>query len=262
MIDFEEVQNCLNTTILRPHLLLRESVESTNKLAMQEIEKGAKEGLIVIAEQQSAGRGRYDRSWHSPKGGLYFTLVLRPPIGPEAAPLFSLLVSCAVVESVRGMGLQQISVKWPNDILLGHDKLAGILCELVSTHNNEYFIVAGVGVNHNSTAADFPTDSEYSFTTVRDHLGKSTSQEQLLCSIINSVDSMLGLVVRENSYESVLRIWRGMSSTLGNRVRVFDGSHTYVGIAEDLLDDGSLSITTESGTKVLQVGDVTHLRND
>ena len=73
---------------------------------------------------------------------------------------------------------------------------------------------------------------------------------------------MLGLVVRENSYESVLRIWRGMSSTLGNRVRVFDGSHTYVGIAEALLDDGSLSITTESGTKVLQVGDVTHLRND
>ena len=262
MIDLEEVQNCLNTTILQPHLLLRESVESTNKLAKQEIQKGAQEGLIVIAEQQSAGRGRYNRHWHSPRGGLYFTLVLRPPIEPESAPLFSLLASCAVVEGVRGIGLDHVSVKWPNDILIGQDKLAGILCELVSTHNNEYFIVAGIGINHNSTTADFPKDSEYSFTTIRDHLGKTTSKARLFCSIINSVDRMLGSVIRENSYEAVLKIWRGMSSTLGNRVRVFDGSHTYVGIAEELLDDGSLLVQTDYGEKIVTTGDVRYLRND
>lgn len=262
MIDLELVQTCLKTTILRPHFIIYDEVGSTNEVAREHILKGAQEGLLVLAGQQSKGRGRYDRHWHSPKGGLYFSMVLKPQIELTSAPLMGLLVSCAVVRGLHKIGVDNVSVKWPNDILLGFDKVAGILCELVPTSRTDFLIIIGVGINQNSRASDFPKDYEYSFTTVRDYIGQTTSQERLLCAIINSIDSLIGVVITEKSYTSILDVWKRMSSTLGNKVRVVDGSEIHIGIAEEILEDGALSVVTEKGKRVVRIGDITHLRND
>ena len=262
MLDSVFLQSCFKTKEFKIRLRILEKVDSTNEVARQSITEGNNDGLLIVAEQQSGGRGRYDRQWNSRRGGLYFSLVLRPPTDLTNAPLIGLLVSCAVASGLASVGVENISVKWPNDILLGFDKVAGILCELVTVSEDDHLIIVGVGINQNSTSSDFPLDYEYSFITVRDYVGRITSREELLCAIINKIDEFLVVVKTEKSYESIMTEWRRWSSTLGNKVRVTDGSEVYIGVAEDILEDGSLSVLTDDGRRIVRIGDITHLRND
>ena len=229
---------------------------------IQQILEGTDEGLLIIAESQRMGRGRKDRHWYSPLGGLYFSLVLKPRLGIINAPLMGLLASCATAQGLRAIGTQHTYVKWPNDILLDFDKVAGILSEIVTLNQDRHLVIIGIGINQNSTASDFPEDFFYSTTTVRDHLGRLTSREELLCHIINSFDNLLRIVVSENSFKAIIQTWKALSSTLGNRVRITEGSEIFTGTAVDILDDGSLLVKTDEGEKIVTTGDVRHLRND
>ncbi len=262
MIDVDAIRECLDTSILKIQILPYEEVDSTNVIAKEQIADGADEGLLIIAEKQTMGRGRKDRCWHSPVGGLYFSLIVKPRIGIINAPLMGLLASCATAQGLRAIGAQHAYVKWPNDILLDFDKVSGILSEIVTVDHDSHLIIIGIGINQNSTSSDFPDDFAYSVTTVRDYLGCLTSQEGLLCHIINSFDNLLKMVESTNSFKPILETWKELSSTIGNRVRITDDSQTYIGIATDILDDGSLLVQTDKGEKIVTTGDVRHLRND
>lgn len=262
MIDLAAIRKCLKTSILKLTIITRDEVDSTNTLAKQQIIEGAGEGLLIIAETQRMGRGRKDRNWYSPVGGLYFSIVLKPRLGISNAPLIGILASCAVAQGLRSIGVHHAYVKWPNDILLDFDKVSGILSELATIDHDRHFVIVGIGINQNSTAAEFPTEFVYSVTTILDHLGYITSREELLCHIINSLDNLLEIVESENSFRGIINTWKTLSSTLGNRVRITEGSEVFTGIAVDILDDGSLLVRTDEGEKVVTTGDVRHLRND
>lgn len=262
MIDVDVIRKCLATSILKITIITYEEVDSTNTRARQQILEGASEGLLIIAESQKKGLGRKERHWYSPPGGLYFSLVLKPRLGITNAPLMGLLASCATAQGLRAIGAQHAYVKWPNDILLDFDKVSGILSELVTIDRDNHLIIIGIGINQNSTSSDFPDEFVYSLTTVRDYLGRLTSRERLLCHVIRSFDNLLKIVESENSFKTILKIWKALSSTIGNRVRITDGSEVYTGTAVDILDDGSLLVQTDEGEKVVTTGDVRHLRND
>lgn len=239
-----------------------DSVGSTNTEAKSLFAQGETEGLIVIARTQTAGRGRKDRPWLSPIGGLYFSIVLSPRLGAENAPLLGLLGACAVARSLKALGIKNVGLKWPNDVLIGQSKIAGILSEAVFTGDETAGAVIGIGVNQNCPISDMPPGLQWPTTSVVDEIGKETSVEALLCSIVNEIDSFLQVVEHESSFASVLDEWRDASSTLGVRVRVYEDGKTTEGVAKDIDTDGTLIVETEEGLVNVLLGDVSHLKTE
>lgn len=262
MIDLNLINNCLKLSVLELQVEVFNEIDSTNLEAKRRVTKGIEQDLLIVSTHQTTGRGRHNRTWFSPEGGLYFSLALRPRLGLQFAPLSGLLCACAVVEGVQSLGIENVVLKWPNDVLVMEDKIAGILNELVTIDPIDNWVILGVGINQNISVSDFPEDISYTPTSVEDILGKRTSPELLLCSVINSIDRLLGIVESERSFSSILKQWRKMSGTLGRRVRIDDGTQTIIGIASELLEDGSLAVITEDGTVNVTIGDVTHLRSD
>jgi BirA family biotin operon repressor/biotin-[acetyl-CoA-carboxylase] ligase len=262
VINPDLIHECLGRLTLNPQVVFLSEVDSTNDEAKRLIDSSHHDELLILAETQTHGKGRYDRTWHSPRGGLYLSLVLKPILSLESLPLMGLLSSCSVAKALRNMGIKNVYLKWPNDVLIAHHKVAGILSELVTLGSDDYMIVIGIGINQNTTLADFPEDIRYSVTSVIEHLGQITSPEDLLCDVFASIDYWLQITRSEGSFDAVLNEWRRMSATLEAKVRVVDGSRTYIGIAKELLRDGSLLVQTDDGDVAMSVGDVTHLRQD
>jgi BirA family biotin operon repressor/biotin-[acetyl-CoA-carboxylase] ligase len=239
---------------------LLDSVGSTNTEAKNLLIQGETEGLIVIAKSQTAGRGRRDRPWFSPIGGLYFSIILKLRLGTENAPLLGLLGACAVARGLNGLGVKNVGLKWPNDVLIGGSKISGILSEAVSLSDEATGIVIGIGVNQNCPVSDMPSGLRWPTTSVIDEIGEETSIEALLCSIVNEIDNLLQVVERDSSFSAVLDEWRTVSSTLGARVRIHEDGKTTDGVAKDIGSDGALIVETEDGLVNVLLGDVSHLR--
>jgi BirA family biotin operon repressor/biotin-[acetyl-CoA-carboxylase] ligase len=236
-----------------------ESVDSTNTEAKKLFTEREEEGLIVVAKYQTRGRGRKDRLWLSPIGGLYFSIVLEPRLGSEHTPLLGILSACAVARSLCALGVKNVRLKWPNDVLIGHSKIAGILSEVVSIGDEAIGVIIGIGVNQNCPVSEMPPGLEWPTTSVIDELGKETPIETMLCSIVNEMDALLHLVEKNSSFAVVLDEWRKMSSTLGAQVRIHEEETTIDGIAKDIGADGSLIVETKDGIVNIMIGDVTHL---
>ena len=239
-----------------------ETVGSTNTETKELFIDGETEGFIVIAGRQTTGRGRKDRPWLSPFGGLYFSIILQPRLGSENAPLLGILGACAVARSLKALGVKNVNLKWPNDVLIGQSKISGILSEAVSIGEENIGIVMGIGVNQNCPISDMPPGLLWPTTSIIDELGKETSTEGLLCSIVNELDILLQLVENTSSFTRILDEWREMSSTLGARVRIHEEGKTTDGVAKDIGADGSLIVETEAGLVDVLQGDVSHLRNE
>jgi BirA family biotin operon repressor/biotin-[acetyl-CoA-carboxylase] ligase len=236
-----------------------DSVDSTNSEAKKLLIQGEGEGLIVTAGRQTAGRGRKDRIWMSPVGGLYFSLILRPRIRAESAPLLGLLGACAVARSLKALGVENVSLKWPNDVLVKHRKIAGILSDTVSVGSEVIGTVVGIGVNQNCPVSEMPQGLQWPTTSIVDELGRATSIESFLCSIVNEIDELLQIVEKANSFLTVLDEWRALSSTIGSKVRVHEDDQTIDGIARDIDPNGALIVETEDGRVSVFQGDVSHL---
>jgi BirA family biotin operon repressor/biotin-[acetyl-CoA-carboxylase] ligase len=253
--------DCFKTDVLQPKVIEFDELDSTNNQAKERLEKGDHEGAIVLARSQTAGRGRRGREWLSPSGGLYFSLIVRPRVSTEQTPLLGILASCAVCTSLREMGVGRATVKWPNDVLVGDSKICGILAESVSVGGEIVGVVLGVGVNQNSVSSELESRLGVPVASVRSEVGAETSQEELLCSIVNEVDRLISLVEHSSSFAPILESWRDLTSTIGRKVRVFRNGETLDGIAQDIGEDGSLVVETDVGVIRVLAGDVAHLRD-
>lgn len=239
-----------------------DEVESTNTEAKELLMQGEGEGFIVTAKTQTSGRGRKDRQWLSPPGGLYFSIILKIPLKQENAPLLGLLGACAVARSLRSLGIGDVNLKWPNDVLVGTSKIAGILSESVTLGDTLSGIIMGIGVNQNCPIAKMPSDLKWPTTSIIDELGKETSTEILLCTIVNEIDDLLQAVETSSSFAPVLDEWKKSSSTLGSRVRIYEEGTFTDGLAVDIGSDGSLIVDTPHGLENVLLGDVSHLRSE
>ncbi|MHA1484069.1 MAG: biotin--[acetyl-CoA-carboxylase] ligase [Candidatus Thorarchaeota archaeon] len=258
-VDPRIILNGIDLVLLEPNIVCVNQTESTNVLARVMAEGGLGEGLIAIADLQTQGRGRYDRNWYSPLGGLYFSIVLKPRIADEAAPLLGFLTACAIATEIREVLSLEVSLKWPNDILVGERKLGGILSETVST-NGSLLAVIGVGINQNVKREDLPAELQESTTTILTEIGRETSRETLISAIISGIDSRLHRVESDSSFSSIIDEWVGHSSTIGRSVRVRNGSEVIEGLATGIGPDGSLEVEESDGQlKRILIGDIFHL---
>jgi BirA family biotin operon repressor/biotin-[acetyl-CoA-carboxylase] ligase len=257
VIDEERIQTGFSLNSLEHHLVIFDQVDSTNLQAKELLHSKAQHGTIVIAEQQTRGVGRLRRSWYSPKGGLYFSVILRELAQIESLPLYGLLAACVIHESLKQLTDLQFSLKWPNDVLLGQKKVSGVLSEYVVNGIHPLGIIVGVGINLNNRIEEFPTELQASATTILSATKQESSVEDLLVAIISRLDWWLQ---SDPELEKVVQVYKRICGTLGRFVSADFQGRTMRGKAVDVDADGFLIVEDASGKTVhIDFGDIVHL---
>jgi BirA family biotin operon repressor/biotin-[acetyl-CoA-carboxylase] ligase len=232
---------------IAPVFEYHDSIDSTNRRAKELAAAGCPAGSLVVAETQTAGRGRRGRAWHSPAGaGIYASVVLRPALAPEHAPLLTLAASVAVAETLRTRAEAPAVIKWPNDVLIGLRKIAGILTEMVAEPERMDFAVVGLGINVNLIAGDLPVELRPIATSLRIETGRTFRRAELLDACLRRLGDLCA-EIEAGRFDAVLAPWRALSNFIGRRVRVETLRETLTGLATDVGPDGSLILQTADG---------------
>jgi len=242
----------LETSFLGQRVLYYPRLRTTMETARQEALNGAPEGTVIIADEQTAARGRLKRTWLSPRGNIALSVVLYP----DRKHLHSLIMaaSLAVVHSVETVTGLRPQLKWPNDVLLDGKKVCGILVETSVQSNKVDYAIVGIGINVNLDPADFPAILPVA-TSLSRELGREVSRLELVKCLLREMERLY-LAAPESV--TVYEEWRRRLVTLGKAVRVTSGETTLEGTAESVGPDGSLLLRLPDGTpKRILAGDVT-----
>lgn len=238
-----------------------ETIDSTNQKAMELARSGAAEGEVVIAEAQTRGRGRLGRSFFSPAGvSFYASIILRPPIPPAVAPQITLVAGLAVALAVeRAIGLRP-GLKWPNDVMLGHLKVAGILTEMESEADRVLHVVCGPGVNLNVPAAAFPPDLRDIATSILSTTGHRVDRRAFAADFFAQLERLYDEFLK-GGFAVLRKRWESYSILNGRRVAIAGIGERAEGKVIGLDDDGALRVRTRAGevSRVIS-GDVTLLK--
>jgi BirA family biotin operon repressor/biotin-[acetyl-CoA-carboxylase] ligase len=255
-----ELAPLLSTRELGRTIHHHESLGSTNEVAFRLAQDGAEHGEVVVAEQQTAGKGRRGRAWVSPPGlNLYFSAILRPELPPQRAPELTLVAAVALAEALRESGAEA-AIKWPNDVQIEGRKVAGILTELSAEPERVHFVVVGVGVNLNSRAEHFPEELREVATSLALAKGERVSRVHFTATLWTRLEEWLDLYL-ETGFDAVRARWKALSSTLGQDVLVRTDRQELRGRAEDIDASGALLVRTEEGSlERILAGDVEQLR--
>jgi BirA family biotin operon repressor/biotin-[acetyl-CoA-carboxylase] ligase len=254
-----EIGPLLNTHDLGQTLHCSDVLPSTNDRARELAEAGAVHGEVVIAESQTAGRGRRGRTWSSPSGrNLYMSVVLRPQLPPQRAPELTLVASLAACDACRQAGVEA-AIKWPNDVLVDDRKVAGILTELSAEPDAVQWVVLGIGVNLNAASGDFPDELRDVATSLAIERGQPVPRALFAAALLSVLEQWLDLHASEG-FAPIREAWRSRSCTLGREVRVDADGGAVSGVAEDIDETGALLVRTRGGLARLVSGDVRLLR--
>ena len=266
-LSLETIRTHLKTREIGASLSVHEEVDSTNRILADLARAGASHGTVVVAESQTAGRGRLGRPWVSPRGvNLYASILLTPANASSAITWIPLLAAVAVVRAIKTLTGLSLKVKWPNDVLVHRDgggrKLAGILVEAISSGQaGARAVVVGIGINVNMPPEAFPEDLRSSATSLLIETGHSIERAPLLAALLGELERLHDQF-RDQGADGIAAVYEAMCATLGKPVRLeLVGSGQVEGTAEGLAPDGALRLRTGEG-KILEIraGDVVHLR--
>jgi BirA family biotin operon repressor/biotin-[acetyl-CoA-carboxylase] ligase len=232
-------------------------IESTNDVALRLGQEGEPHGAVVVAEEQTAGRGRSRREWHSEKtSGVYMTVLLRPPISPQQAQLITLVAGLAVRDAVAETTGLSPDLRWPNDLLIGRKKFCGILTEMHAEPDRIHFVVVGMGIDVNH--ARLPDALAPIATSLRIETGRVQSRIELVARLLRSLETYYNRFLAEGAHPILDRFAAVSSYATGKRVRIATAGETYEGTTAGLEPSGLLRVTRDDGSTVAVVsGDLT-----
>lgn len=244
MLHAQSLLDELNGLALGHPIYLYQEIGSTNDAARRLAQAGAPEGLLVVAEAQTAGRGRAGRSWLTPPGtALAFSLVLRPKVEAAQASRLTMLAGVVVCEAIEQAAPVSAELKWPNDVLVGGRKAGGILVEAEMIGDRLAFAIVGVGLNVN--AAPPPEAVHFPATSLRDEAGRPVERLPLLRAILTRLEARYpGL-----ASAGLPAAWRSRLKMLGRPVVVHGPEGELAGMAEDVDADGALVLRLDSGER-------------
>ncbi len=218
---------------------------STNDVAEKLARDGVREGVVIFAESQTKGRGRMGRRWVSPQGkGLWFSVLVRPPLAPLAATQLTVIGATAIARAIREVTGLSPQIKWPNDILLDGKKVVGILTELSAEADQIKHVILGIGVDVNVT--EFPAELRDTATSLALATGGELSRARLAAAILRELDRDYARIC-EGKFAAVAEEWEQQCVTLGRRVRIHIGERAVSGRAESLDTDGALIVRSDHG---------------
>jgi len=255
-VHVNKLQEGLRARSFGRSIFFSHEVGSTNDWAKELAQSGAEQGTVAMAETQAAGRGRLDREWFSPKGGLWFSIVLRPKLLTAQAARLVFVAGLAVAETLREEFGLKVDTKWPNDVLLNGKKLCGILLEMSTTGEKVNFVVMGVGVNANFTENVFPAELRNVASSLENELGHQVRLEDLFRRLLERLENAYEMYL-ERGFAPILDRWKEYAGFLGRKVEVADQNQKMNGLALDVDQDGALAVKLENGTtRRVLVGDV------
>jgi len=220
---------------------------STNDVVEKLARDGVKEGVVVFAESQTKGRGRLGRKWNSPaRKGLWFSVLLRPVLRPQQTTQLTVASATALRLGIERATRLPVVIKWPNDILLNGRKVAGILTELNAELDRVKYVILGIGVDVNFTAADFPANLRPIATSLRIEAGRPILRGDLAVAILQELDRDYARIAA-GEFEELADEWEAHCATIGQQVTILQGQRQVRGRAEALGEDGALLVRTEHG---------------
>ncbi len=214
--------------------MLLDEAGSTNDEAKRLIAAHESEGTVVIAASQTSGRGRLGRKWVSPIGGIYLSIILNPYINHSRLPIITLMAAVACARTLKGMTKLDVSVKWPNDIVISDKKAGGILCE---TFRNS--VIVGIGINLNTNLSLFPVSLKKQVTSVKFELGASLEREDVIRILLEEMDRVYAEFLDKRDRE-IIDEWTGLCRMLGSEVTIETGRGKHEGYAEAVGSKGEL----------------------
>jgi BirA family biotin operon repressor/biotin-[acetyl-CoA-carboxylase] ligase len=246
------------TKIIGRDIRVFQETTSTNDIVEKLARDGVKEGVVVFAESQTRGRGRLGRKWISPAHkGLWFSILLRPDLRPQETTQLTVASATALRRAIFSETNLQPEIKWPNDILIGGKKVAGILTELSAELDKVRYIILGIGIDVNLDADEFPAELKKIATSLKIETGETVSRAELAVAILRELDFDYARI-GGGKFPAVADEWESGCATIGKNVTVHIGDRKIRGCAESLDDDGALLVRTEHGhLERITGGDVT-----
>ncbi|PYJ05839.1 MAG: biotin--[acetyl-CoA-carboxylase] ligase [Verrucomicrobia bacterium] len=246
------------TKVVGRDIRVFQETTSTNDVIGKLAQNGVKEGVVVFAESQTKGRGRLGRRWVSPaKKGLWFSVLLKPELRPQAATQLTVAAATALRRAIELQTGLKPDIKWPNDILIRGKKVAGILTELNAELDHIKYVILGVGVDVNMNAGDFPADLRKLATSLKTESGGSVSRPELAVGILRELDRDYTRLCA-GRFSTVAGEWEAHCATIGHHVVIRTGGRQVRGRAEALSEEGALLLRTDHGhLERIVAGDVT-----
>ena len=226
--------------------------DSTNDVALSLAAQGEAHGTVILAEEQTAGRGRLGRSWYSEKSsGIYASIILRPPLAPAAAPVLTLMAGVAAQRAVNTVTGLPVDIRWPNDLLLNGKKVCGILTEMTAELDRLHAVVLGIGLNVNHR--EMPAELREIATSLRMEGRKPYSRAQILVALLKELERKYRLLLDEGSV-AITRAWAAASTyAQGKRIRVVSSGGEFLATTAGLEPSGALRVRREDGREELLV---------
>ena len=250
-----EIENRLHTKIIGKKIFYFPQIHSTNNYAKELVKKEFSDGIIIVSDEQTKGRGRKNRSWHSPKGGLWFSIIVHPDIPPNNGMILTMAVSNSIVKTIRKMtGLNPV-IKWPNDILINNKKVCGVLTELDAEIDQINYAIIGIGINVNNK---INPDLSSIATSLKSSFGKKVSRVELLSLILTYFDDYYQQIKSRN-FELIRKNWLQYSNIIGKTIVVQGEKAKVKGIVEDIDETGCILLQTPNGINRILTGDIEYI---
>ncbi|ARK30339.1 biotin--[acetyl-CoA-carboxylase] ligase [Halalkalibacter krulwichiae] len=246
-IQPHEVKVALKTNRFGSEITYFNEIESTQTVAHELSHKGVKEGHVVIANEQTAGKGRLGRKWYSKSGtSVSMSIILRPELPPQQTPQLTLLAAVAVVRAIKSNVGISCDIKWPNDILLNGKKLVGILTEMQADPDVVHSIIIGIGLNVNQDSSEFDDEIKEVATSLRIVKGRVIERAQLIAAILNELETLYDLYLEEG-FKPIKSLWEANSISVGTYIYARTMREVIYGFAKGITDDGVLLVEDQQG---------------
>ena len=233
--------------------LVEHTLSSTNTVLKELARKGTPHGAVCLCECQTGGRGRLGRVWSSPAGqGVWMSVLLRPGLSPESAPLITFCAALAMTQAVQEVTGQQAAIKWPNDVVLGGRKLCGVLLEMGFDAQGGMFVIVGTGLNVRRGA--YPPELADRAIALEE-VCPVPERSALIAAYLNALEAALD-AVEAQGLDGITKPYQDLSCTLGSEVQVIGTEETFTGTAEDIDGTGALLVRTDEGLRRVLAGDV------
>ena len=242
----EEVASRLQTERMGRQIRYFSRIDSTNQYAKRIAEEGAPDGTLIIADEQTAGKGRSGRTWVTPPAeAIAFTLLLRPKLSPDRISMVTLVMGLAVTNAVNSLYGVSAGIKWPNDVVIKGRKLCGILTEMSAEVRQVNYIVIGVGINANLTS--FPEEIREIATSLKLELGRDINRAELIARVMAEFERLYAEFEAQGDLGAVMQEYNELCLNAGSKVRVLDPNGEYTGTSRGINSMGELLVETEDG---------------
>ncbi len=247
IIEPFEIERNLSTKYIAHNIHFYQEVTSTNDIAKKFVDNDAPEGTVIIAEQQTAGRSRSKNDWASPEGGIWMTLILKPEVTLLEASKLTIVTGVAIAKTLHDKFNLDAGIKWPNDIMIGNKKICGILTEAVTDYDDLKAVLIGVGIDVNINQSDLPDDLQDITTTISEETSEEIKRAEIM-KVFFSIFEELYEEFKNGQFKHIIGEWRRLSSTTGNRVKVYKDGKAMLADAVGIDNQGALIVELDDGS--------------